>query len=294
MSAAVAGSGAPEPWGATLVEDGLNVAVFARHASRILFCLFDERGEKEVARFTLLERTGDVHHGLIPGVGAGARYGLRAEGPFEPWQGHRYDPEKLLVDPYAKLLDRPFRYVPELAAPRAAALDTAPFVPRAIVPGRPPDYGRRQDPGALRGASPGLIYEVAVKAFTMRHPGVSPPLRGRLAGLAEPAVVEHFHKLGVTHVELMPIAAWMDERHLPPLGLANAWGYNPVVFMAPDPRLAAGGEDELARVVARLHQAEHRGHSRRRLQPHGRERRSGADGEPARARQCGLLSPFRG
>src|SRR5580704_5592902 len=117
MSAAVAGSGAPEPWGATLVEDGLNVAVFARHASRILFCLFDERGEKEVARFTLPERTGDVHHGLIPGVGAGARYGLRAEGPFEPWQGHRYDPEKLLVDPSAKLLDRPFRYVPELAAP---------------------------------------------------------------------------------------------------------------------------------------------------------------------------------
>jgi glycogen operon protein len=255
MSAAVASSGAPEPRGATLVEDGLNVAVFARHASCILFCLFDERGEKEVARFTLPERTGDVHHGLIPGVGAGARYGLRAEGPFEPWQGHRYDPEKLLVDPYAKLLDRPFRYVPELAAPRAAALDTAPFVPRAIVPGRPPEYGRRQDPGASPGASPGLIYEVAVKAFTMRHPGVSPPLRGRLAGLAEPAVIEHFHKLGVTHVELMPIAAWMDERHLPPLGLANAWGYNPVVFMAPDPRLAAGGEDELARVVARLHQA---------------------------------------
>jgi glycogen debranching enzyme len=250
-AAAAAGAGRPEPWGVTLVEGGINVAVFARNASQILFCLFDEKGEKEVARFLLPERTGDVHHGFIRGVRAGARYGLRADGPFEPARGHRYDPAKLLVDPYAKLLDRPFRYLPELAAPRSAEIDTAPFVPRAIVTPRPGEPASPLAPAA----PPGLIYEIAVKAFTARHPGVRAPWRGTLAALGEPVVTEHLHKLGVSHVELMPIAAWMDERHLPPLGLANAWGYNPIVFMAPDPRLAPGGEDELARAVARLHEA---------------------------------------
>lgn len=246
-----AGAGSPEPMGVTPAEGGVNVAVFARHAERVTFCLFDESGEREIKRFPLLRRTGDVHHGFIAGVGPGARYALRADGPDEPARGHRYDPAKLLVDPYAKRLDRPFRYVPELSAPRAAAIDTAPFVPRAIVSGECAAQRSRLS-GA---AAPGLIYEIAVKAFTQRHPDVPQPIRGTLAGLAEPAIIAHLHKLGVTHVELMPIAAWMDERHLIPLGLANAWGYNPIVFMAPDPRLAPEGQGELARIVAQLHEA---------------------------------------
>jgi glycogen operon protein len=246
-----AGAGGPEPLGVTPVEGGVNVAVFARNAARIVFCLFDEAGESEVARFPLSERAGDVHHGFIAGVGLGARYGLRADGPYEPARGHRYDPLKLLVDPYAKRLDRPFRYVAELSAPRGAGADTGPFVPRAVVTGNCATPGSRLS----RSAPPGPIYEIAVKAFTKNHPNVPAQLRGTLAGLAEPAVLEHLHKLDVTHVELMPIAAWMDERHLVPLGLANAWGYNPIVFMAPDPRLAPDGEGELARVVARLHEA---------------------------------------
>jgi glycogen operon protein len=250
--AAVGGVGTPEPMGITLVEGGINVAVFARHASHVVFCLFDERGENEEARLVLPERTGDVHHGFIARIGAGTHYGLRAEGPFEPLRGHRYDPSKLLVDPYARLLDRPFRYVPQLAAPREANVDTAPFVPRAIVPRGPGTPA----PSRPRTAPPGLIYEIGVKAFTKRHPSVSTALRGTLAALGEPVIIEHLHKLGVTHVELMPIAAWMDERHLPRLGLTNAWGYNPIVFMAPDPRLVPGGEDELRRTVARLHEAE--------------------------------------
>ncbi|MBV9138006.1 MAG: glycogen debranching protein GlgX [Hyphomicrobiales bacterium] len=246
------GSGAPEPLGVTVVEGGVNVAVFARHATQIIFYLFDQKGEKELARLPLPGRLGDVHHGFVSGVGCGARYGLRADGPFEPAQGHRYDPAKLLVDPYAKRLDRSFRYVPELSAPRAAAIDTAPFVPRAVVIDE-----IAASPARIAGREPpGLIYEIAVKAFTYRHPQVPANFRGTISALAEPPVIEHLHKLGVTHVELMPIAAWMDERHLPPLGLANAWGYNPIVFMALDPRLAPNGETELAQTVARLHEAD--------------------------------------
>jgi glycogen operon protein len=236
--------------GVTLVEGGAEIAVFAANAERVLFCLFDEAGEREAMRIALPRRNGDVHRGFIPTLRAGARYGLRAEGPFDPAKGHRYDPGKLLVDPHARLLDRPFRYVPELSAPPDAGIDTAAFVPKAIVA---PEGARAER--LPSGAPAGLLYEVQVKAFGMRHPGIAAPLRGTLAALAAPAAIDHLTRLGVTHVELMPIAAWMDERHLPPLGLANAWGYNPIVFGAPDPRLAPGGMGEVRATVATLHQA---------------------------------------
>jgi len=248
-------AGSPEPLGVSIVEGGINVAVFARHASRIELCLFDEAGERETARLVLPRRSGDVHHGFVPGIGAGARYGLRADGPYEPSRGHRYDPAKLLVDPYATRLDRPFRYMPELSAPRSAALDTAPFVPRAVVTAGVDAASLGTQAARLpQQKAPGLIYEIAVKAFTKRHPGIRAPLRGTVAALAEGPAIEHLTRLGVTHVELMPVAAWMDERHLPPLRLANGWGYNPIVFMAPDPRLAPGGAEELGTTVERLHE----------------------------------------
>jgi glycogen debranching enzyme len=246
------GLGLPEPLGVTLVDEGVNIAVFARHADCVFICLFDEGGEAERARMALPGRTGDIHHGFVPGVVAGTRYGLRAQGPFDPANGHRYDLSKLLVDPYARLLDRPFRYVAELAAPPTANIDTAPFVPRAVVPAIAPPVEER----LARSTTPGLIYEVGIKAFSKRNPDIPTPLRGTLAALATPAVIEHLHTLGVTHVELMPIAAWMDERLLPPLGLANAWGYNPLAFMAPDPRLVPGGLDDLRNTVAALREAE--------------------------------------
>ena len=239
--------GSPEPLGVTLADVGVNVAVVSRNASAVWLCLFDERGEKETSRLPLT-RDGDVWCGLVTGLPPGARYGLRADGPHDPDAGHLFDPLKLLVDPYAAALDRPFLLSPELSAPRSSAVDTAPFVPKGIVAGPPPAHR------AMR-RTPGIIYEVSVRAFTRQHPDVPTELRGTVAALAQPRVLAHFARLGIDTVELMPLAAWIDERHLLPLALHNAWGYNPVTFMAPDPRLAPGGMAEIATTVAALHAA---------------------------------------
>ena len=233
-------AGSPEPLGVTEWDDGVNVAVVSRHAERVEFCLFDAAGEKEIARLPLPSRTGDVWSGFVAGIGPGARYGLRADGPYAPGEGHWFDPAKLLVDPYAVALDRAFVLRPSFAAPRAAAIDTARFMPKAIV-------AARLGSVAATPRSPGFIYEIGVRAFTRNHPGVPLPLRGTVAGLATAAVIEHLVKLGVDTVELMPVVAWIDERHLPPLGLTNAWGYNPVAFMAPDPRWRRAGWRRFAR-----------------------------------------------
>lgn len=222
------------------------MAVVSRHGERIHFCLFDARGGKETHRFALPRRLGDVHFGFIAGIGAGMRYGLRAEGPWQPAAGHRFDVTKLLIDPYSKQIDRPFVQRPELAE---RSRDTASLVPKCVV------TGRHEVAPPLPPFTPGLIYEIPVKAFSKLHPGVPPGLRGTVAALAEPPIVAHLQRIGVDTVELMPLAAWIDERHLPPLGLGNAWGYNPVSFMAPDPRLAPGGLAEIRNTVEALHGA---------------------------------------
>jgi glycogen operon protein len=240
---------AHERLGAVLGEGGITVAVVSNTAERVFFCAFDENGEREVSRVPLSGRDGNIHFAFIPGTGAGARYGLRADGPYDPKKGLWFDPAKLLVDPYATRLDRPFAYRPELAAARHAAIDTAPMVPKAIVSAGLPALAAGGRP------PPRSIYEIAVKAFTKLHPAVPEPLRGTVAGLAHPAAIEHLVKLGVDTIELLPIAAWIDARHLPPLGLSNAWGYNPVALLAPDPRLAPGGLAEVRAAVAALHAA---------------------------------------
>ncbi len=187
----------------------------------------------------------------VAGLGDGARYGLRADGPYAPEKGLWFDPDKLIVDPYAVEIDRPYAYDPALAARRGASRDTAPLVPKAVA--RAPLSDVPMEPPRFRPG--GLIYEVPVRAFTMRHPEVPAKDRGTLRALAHPAIVKHLQRLGVSAVELMPVAAWIDERHLPPLGLTNGWGYNPVTFMALDPRLAPGGLADLRAAVAALHRA---------------------------------------
>ncbi|MBU3993013.1 MAG: glycogen debranching protein GlgX [Alphaproteobacteria bacterium] len=183
-----------------------------------------------------------------PSAGPGTRYGYRAAGPFAPEQGLRFDPAKLLVDPFAVELDRRFVYDPALGTLGA---DTAALVPKAIVPAQAPPV----EPAPPRFVLGGLIYEASVRALTMLHPEVPPHQRGTVAAIAHPAIIAHLRKLHVTAIELMPITAAIDERHLPRLGLTNAWGYNPVVPMALDPGLCPGGVAELRTAVAALHEA---------------------------------------
>ncbi|MBP0438838.1 glycogen debranching protein GlgX [Tianweitania sediminis] len=237
--------------GAKPDASGTHFAVWSSAAERIWVSLFDATGERETARHELSRGAHEVFALHLPGVSEGARYGFRAEGAYEPDRGLWFDPNKLLTDPYALTLDRPFTYDPRLGAPREAAIDTAPLMPKCVVtrlpaalPAQPPLF----QPG-------GLIYELNVRAFTMRHPGVAKDKQGTIAALAEPVVIEYLQKLGVSAVELMPITAWIDERHLPTLGLRNAWGYNPVNYLALDPRLAPGGQSELRDAVAALKRA---------------------------------------
>lgn len=183
-------------------------------------------------------------------IGPGTRYGLRADGRYDPDDGYWFDPDKLLVDPYAVAIDRPYAYDPRLTARRGEGGDTAALMPKAVVTAL-----ERQAVGPPLFAAGGLIYETNVRAFTMRHPDVPEALRGTIGAMAHPAVVAHLHKIGVAAVELMPVVAWIDERHLPPLGLRNAWGYNPVTFKPLDPRLAPGGIAELRQAAAALRRA---------------------------------------
>ncbi|MDH4441610.1 MAG: glycogen debranching protein GlgX [Rhizobium sp.] len=231
--------------GATLGKTGADFRLWSHHADLVEVCLFDEAGAAELKRLTMTRGEGDVHHVFVEGLKEGARYGFRIHGPYDPPQGHWFDPAKLLVDPYATELDRPFVYDPRLGQ---FGIDTADLMPKAILKAPKP-----QKPMMPLGDRAGFIYEVNVKALTMLHPDVPEAQRGTLSALAHPAILAHLRRIGVDMVELMPITAWIDERHLAPLGLTNSWGYNPVAMMALDPRLVPGGVKELRDTVAALH-----------------------------------------
>ena len=224
--------------GATITEVGVNFAVYSESATNIWVSIFDEQ-DQETDRFELDVHQDNIRAGLIAGLGAGTRYGLRADGPYDPDQGYFFDPMKLLVDPYAKRLDRVFVRSPRLRLDREEAVDTAPLIPKAIVVS---DSGENVLP---RKKAPGLFYEMNVRGYTMRHPSVQGPLRGTIAALTTQRVIDHLKYIGVDTLQLMPTAAWIDEGHLPSLGLTNAWGYNPVAYSAVDPRLAPRGPHEL-------------------------------------------------
>lgn len=238
----------PTP-GARPLEGGVRFSVWSGAAERVWLSLFDGR-DRETDRLELSRADDGLFSAFVPGLAEGARYGFRADGPYAPESGLWFDPDKLLVDPHALEIDRPYAYDPRLAAPRGEGGDTAPLMPKTVVRELPvlPLSAPRLRPG-------GFVYEINVRGFTMRHPDVPEKLRGTVAALAQPCIVEHLKRLHVDAVELMPVTAWMDERHLPPLGLKNAWGYNPVGFMALDPRLAPGGWAELRETVAALHDA---------------------------------------
>ncbi len=235
-------------FGAQVGKDGIRFSVWSGAAERIWLSLFDKAGSEETERLELSRETDGTFATHVPGLRAGMRYGFRADGPYDPARGLWFDPQKLLVDPYAIEIDRPFAYSPELSRPRGEGGDTAPLVPKAmatLLPKPLAPHPPLSKPG-------GLVYELPVRAFSMLHPDIPAKLRGTIGALAHPAIIRHLQKIGVSAVELMPVTAWIDERHLPPLGLTNGWGYNPVTLMALDPRLAPGGVAELRETVAAL------------------------------------------
>ena len=231
------------PLGVTLLPGGANVAVWSSHATRIFFCVFDAK-DNEVSRTPLSGRENDVHFAFIEGVKAGTKYGLRAEGLWQPEAGLLFDMSKVLLDPYAKQIDRVFTYDSRLGE---KGFDSPVLVPKAVVLDEPPDLPLRPV------FEPQFIYELQVKSFTKLHLEVPEHQRGTVSALTHPSIISHLKKIGVDTIELMPITAWIDERHLKPLGLSNAWGYNPVSFFALDPQLAPGGILELRNAVAALH-----------------------------------------
>ncbi|HZF07704.1 MAG TPA: glycogen debranching protein GlgX [Thermoanaerobaculia bacterium] len=252
--------GEPYPLGATWDGTGTNFSLFSEVAERVELCLFDEAGHEE--HLDLPEVTAFCWHGYVPGVGPGQRYGFRVHGPWAPAEGRRCNPAKLLLDPYAKAVEGSVRWDPavfshRLDDPRAANdADSAPFVPRSIVINPFFDWGNDHPPGIPRHET--VIYETHVKGLTQRHPEVPPELRGRYAGLAEPAVLAHLKRLGVTAIELLPVHQFVHDGRLLDLGLRNYWGYNSISFLAPHNEYSSSGErgqqvQEWKQLVKTLH-----------------------------------------
>ena len=232
--------------GVIVSAHGLEAALVLPNAEGASLCIYD--GDREIVRAPMARDADGVLRGLAPGFGAGARYGFRVQGPYDPKRGFRFDPSKLLADPYAWRFDRPFRLHPSMFA---FGEDTSRYASKAIAGAAPAG-----EPGHQRIAPEALIiYELNLRGFSRLNPAIPQAQRGTFAALAHPASIAHLTALGVTAVEIMPADTFVDERHLPPLGLSNAWGYNAVVFGSPDPRLAPGGWEEVRAASDALHAA---------------------------------------
>ena len=255
-------AGGPYPLGATFDGLGTNFSVFSRVAERVELCLFDDDGRE--SRVDLPEMTGYSWHGYLPRIGPGQRYGYRVHGPWDPGSGRRCNPQKLLLDPYARAIDGAIEWGPaifghEVAAPaRRNETDSAPYVPRSVIVRDGFDW--RDDARPHVPDHDTILYEVHVKGFTMRHPGVPAAIRGTYAGLAHPAAIEHLQALGVTSVELLPVHHFLHDGFLLQRGLRNYWGYNSIGYFAPHAEYAAsrsvGGQvNEFKAMVKALHAA---------------------------------------
>ncbi|MEO8310082.1 MAG: glycogen debranching protein GlgX [Caldimonas sp.] len=255
--------GSNYPRGAHWDGEGVNFALFSRHAEAVELCLFDERGRRERQRIGLRERTDDVWHCYLPEARPGLAYGWRVHGPYQPEQGHRFNPHKLLVDPYAKDLVGALRWSDALygytIGSKRADLsfdrrDSAPFVPKARVLEGAFTWGNDRSPGVAWQDM--VIYELHVRGFTMTHPAVAEPLRGTYAALGSAPVIDYLKRLGVTTVELLPVHAFVNDRQLLEKGLRNYWGYNTLAFFAPEMRYCASGKvKEFKTMVKALHSA---------------------------------------
>ena len=253
--------GHPFPLGATWDGVGVNFALFSAHATKVELCLFDIDGKREIERIELPEYTDEVWHGYLPEARPGTVYGYRVHGPYEPAAGHRFNPNKLLIDPYARQLVGELEWDPAvfgytLGSPDKDLSfderDSAPFMPKCRVIDPAFSWGAERRPQVPWERT--VVYEMHVRGYTMRHPCVPPEMRGTFAGLMRPEVVDYIRRLGVTAVELLPIHAFVDDSHLLDKGLRNYWGYNTIGFFAPQPRyLGTPFVNETKEMVAHFH-----------------------------------------
>jgi isoamylase len=255
--------GKPYPLGATWDGEGVNFALFSEHAEKVDLCLFDEGGRREIHRIPLTEQTDQVWHCYLPEARPGLPYGYRVRGPYDPSKGHRFNYQKLLLDPYAKQVQNCLKWHDSNFGYRVGhknldmsfdRRDSAPGMLKGIVVDPAFTWGADRPPAIPWHKS--IIYEVHVKGFTIRHPDVPPALRGTYAGLATAPVIDYFTRLGITAVELMPVHCFIDDRSLVERGLRNYWGYNSIGFLAPEPRFSASGAiSEFKTMVKTLHSA---------------------------------------
>jgi len=251
------------PLGATYDGFGTNFAIFSEVADRVELCLFDPAGIE--TRFTLPEVDGLVWHGYLPAAEPGQRYGYRVHGPWDPEQGHRCNPHKLLLDPYAKAIDGRFDWNQSLFGYTFGEPDTrndddsAASMPKSVVINPFFDWGNDRPP--QRGYADTVIYEAHVKGLTQTHPGIPDTMRGTYSAIAHPAIIEHLRTLGATAIELMPVHHFANDATLIERGLSNYWGYNTIGFFAPDPKYSAGNTpggqvQEFKAMVRALHEAD--------------------------------------
>ena len=255
--------GRPHPLGANWDGGGVNFALFSQHAERVDLCIFEPRGRREVAQIPMRWQTDFVWHCYLPEARPGLFYGYRVYGPYDPERGLRFNPNKVLIDPYAKAVVGDMRWSDAQfgyrigARPEDLSFDrrnSAPGMPKCEVVDTAFSWGDDRRPRVPLADT--VIYELHVKGFTYLHRGVPDNLRGTYLGLASDAAIAHLRKLGVTAVELMPIHAFVDDRHLVEKGLRNYWGYNSIAFFAPDLRYTVDGHiNEFKTMVKRLHEA---------------------------------------
>ena len=257
--------GKPYPLGATLSTKGTNFALFSKNATAVSLCFFDDTGAQTDC-ISLTEKTAFVWHGLIRGIQAGQRYGYRVEGPWQPEAGHRFNPAKLLIDPYARAISGSVDYkAPIFPYDNASGddlkrddRDSAAGVPRSVVVDSHFDWGSDAAPDTA--LSDSVIYEMNVRGFSIRNSAIPEALRGTYAGLACEASITYLKQLGVTAVELLPVHHFIDEGHLVDRNLRDYWGYNSLGYFAPMPRYSASGDMggqviEFKEMVKSLHAA---------------------------------------
>ncbi len=256
--------GRPHPRGATWTGRGVNFSLFSANATKVELCLFDDQGETEIERIELPEYTDEIWHGFLPDARPGTVYGYRVHGPYAPEEGHRFNPNKLVLDPYAKAIVGHLKWGPELFGYQMESMDdltyderdSAPLMPKCRVIDPAFTWGDDRPPATPWEHT--ILYEAHVRGLTKLNPAVPEALRGTFRGLATPEAIQHIKSIGVTAVELLPIHMFVDDSNLLEKGLVNYWGYNTLSFFAPGRRYASVPDfafSEFKEMVARLHDA---------------------------------------